>query len=75
MKIIKNGLDKFCAKEVVGKYEISIAFDDWNESDDIRIFCKGEDITETVITALKFDYEISATIDNLMQVYIWCKNN
>jgi hypothetical protein len=67
-----------CVKEFVNGYEISIAFDDsCNEKaenlgrGDIRVYCNNEEVTEK-ITGYNV---IIASIENLIMVNKWCKEN
>jgi len=65
-----------CIKEIVNGFEISIAFDDsCIESSvlfrgDIRIYQGNVDITENFSTQTT----IIASIENLIEIYRWCKN-
>ena len=65
-----------CVRITVGEYEISIAFDDSCGAlqelsrGDIRVYLGEADVTEEISTGV-----IYATIEDLVMVYMWCKEH
>jgi len=68
--------NQVCIKEVVNGYEVSIAFDDSCGSQsnctrgDIRVFYGDNDVTNKIS-----DGVIIASIENIIMVNNWCKEN
>jgi methyl coenzyme M reductase beta subunit len=77
-----NPTHNACIKEIVNDIEVSIALDDscgclvHMSRGDIRVYKGLVDLTD-VLSHDCFDnaYVITATIENLITVYNWCKIN